>query len=89
MKDAKYNSKYPKILFYYDTDHNKSLFGKISEKLANTTLINQQNIKNIKRTPCRCDEIIRNIENDYSKYIQYKYNTPQNSLREVLKIWQP
>lgn len=88
MKDAKYNSKYPRILFYCDTDHNKSLFGKISEKLANTTLINQQNIENIKRTPCGCDKIIRNIENDYSKYLQYKYKTPQNSLRVLLKKWQ-
>ena len=88
MKDAKYNSKYPKILFYYDTDHNKSLFGKISEKLANTTLINKHNIENIKRTPCKCDKIIQNIENDYSKYIQYKYNTSKNSLRVSLKKWQ-
>ena len=81
-----------KILFYYDTDHNKKLFKSISSKFPNSELISQKSIKKIKISNSDCQDtinhIIDDIENDYSKYIQYKYEIPYFSIRAFAKKWQ-
>ena len=81
-----------KILFYYDTDHNKKLFESISSKFPNSELISQKSIKKIKITNSDCQDtinhIINDIENDNSRYIQYKYEIPYFSIRAFAKKWQ-
>ena len=81
-----------KILFYYDTNNNRKLFESISREFPNSGLISQKSIKKIKITNLdfqdTVNDIINDIENDYSKYIQYKYKMPHFSIRAFAKKWQ-
>lgn len=77
-----------KIIFYCDTEHTKKLFSSISDKLNNSFIITQNSIKSVKETPIESLDIINKIENEYAKYIRYKYDTPYFSLRATIKKWQ-
>jgi capsular polysaccharide export protein len=85
MVKSDHNSK---ISFYYDTDHNEKLFRAISHKFVNSELISQKSIKILKPSTSECQDIINDIENDYSKYIYYKYKTPHFSIQALVKKWQ-
>tara|TARA_B100001093_G_scaffold471337_1_gene493524 strand:- start:10464 stop:11708 length:1245 start_codon:yes stop_codon:yes gene_type:complete len=81
-------NKKTKILFYYDTKHSKNLFCDIADKLSNSLLISQKSIKSIKGIHLECSEIVNDIENDYARYLRFKYDTPNFSIWAIIKKWQ-
>jgi len=76
------------IIFYVDTDHNKSLFFAIYEHFKNSIIVDKRILLKVKRERFNNSIIINELEENYAEFIRAKYNSDKLSIKCIIKSWQ-
>ena len=77
------------IIFYVDTDHNKSIFSNgVSEHFENSIIVDKRVLLKVKRERFNNSIIINDLEENYAEFKFAKYNSDKLSIKCIIKSWQ-